>query len=221
MTQVPPAPVAPVAPFAQPRSKGLAVAALVLGICAIIPALGMLTGLAAIILGIIVLATGRAGKGMAIAGLILGVALPVVSCPMIVLPALGRAQELARRTMCGTNLKTIGTNLALYLADYGDKVPPDVDTLIRLQGVSADVLECPSADTSRSPSIFVLFPASADVPSRSLVACDYRGSHGNDGRNVLLFTGTVAFMKEPDFQAELAKPENAAFAAALRAKEGP
>ena len=61
---------------------------------------------------------------------------------MMLMPSLGRAQELARRTMCGTNLKTLGTNIALYRADYSDKFPlladygvPDEDIKDTFRGV--------------------------------------------------------------------------------------
>lgn len=83
MTQVPPQQPSPSQPlpYAPPvkKGKGMAIAALILGILAVIPCLGMATGLTAIILGIIVLATGREGKGKAIAAIVLSAVLSIVA----------------------------------------------------------------------------------------------------------------------------------------------
>jgi prepilin-type N-terminal cleavage/methylation domain-containing protein len=41
----------------------------------------------------------------------------------ILLPSLGKARELAKRTACGTNLKGQGTAFAIYAADYDGRLP--------------------------------------------------------------------------------------------------
>lgn len=41
----------------------------------------------------------------------------------ILLPALGRARDQARRVACGNNLKQIGTSLHMYGNDYNGKLP--------------------------------------------------------------------------------------------------
>jgi len=41
----------------------------------------------------------------------------------ILLPSLAKARETTRRTTCGANLKSQGTMLALYAAQYGDNLP--------------------------------------------------------------------------------------------------
>ena len=41
----------------------------------------------------------------------------------ILLPSLGKAKELARRAVCATNLRNIGTGLAMYLLDNKDRYP--------------------------------------------------------------------------------------------------
>ncbi len=50
----------------------------------------------------------------------------------MLLPALGRAKERARRTACANHLKQIGYGIALYSSDNNDKIPPaqwtDTDT---------------------------------------------------------------------------------------------
>lgn len=42
----------------------------------------------------------------------------------LLLPALSRAQEIARQTSCASNLKQIGTAASFYADDYNDYLPP-------------------------------------------------------------------------------------------------
>ncbi|GAG07928.1 unnamed protein product, partial [marine sediment metagenome] len=53
------------------RAEGLALAALILGICAFVPVFGLLCGPAALILGIVALAKKTSRKDMAIGGIAL------------------------------------------------------------------------------------------------------------------------------------------------------
>ncbi|MHC4718499.1 MAG: type II secretion system protein, partial [Planctomycetota bacterium] len=41
----------------------------------------------------------------------------------ILMPSLGRALELARRTICRTQLHALGRGWLLYFADHNDKLP--------------------------------------------------------------------------------------------------
>ena len=227
MTQVPPGQAAPPPPPVQlagaGKSRALSITALVLGICALVPVLGIALGLAAIIIGIVALATKRPGKGMAITGLVLGGVAPTMTTALLVailLPALGRAMELARRSVCAANLSSIGKAVLIYQAEH-EAMPPDMETLIR-SGTSPKAFDCPSADKGRASDYFLLLPKAGAQPdpSETIIACDYKGNH-SEGRNVLYLDGHVAWLSESAFQQELAKPSNAAFAAALKKAEGP
>lgn len=69
---------------------------------------------------------------------------------------------------------------------------------------------------------FLYMPPAAGTPPTTVVACDLRGNQEDDARFVLYADGRVSGLLSPAaFAAELARPENAAFAAALRAAEGP
>ena len=224
MTQTPPYYYPPQAPVPAP-GKGLATAALVLGLCSLIPFLGVFCAILAIIFAFMAMAKKSPGKNLAVVGLIVAVVgiLESAGVMFLAVQRLIGARESARRTMCGSNLKTLGMNVAMYMADNNDVPPTGLNVLMNSQSMlQPRDLECPSANTppGRAP-VFILFPSRGDVPPTTLIACDYRGNHA-DGRNVLYHNGMVTFVKtEAAFQAELAKPENAAFAAALRAKEGP
>jgi len=41
----------------------------------------------------------------------------------ILIPSLGRVRESTRRTVCGTNLKSQGTAIAIYAQQYSDTLP--------------------------------------------------------------------------------------------------
>src|SRR4051794_6260657 len=41
----------------------------------------------------------------------------------ILIPSLGKVRETARRTVCGTNLKSQGAALAIYAQQYSDALP--------------------------------------------------------------------------------------------------
>lgn len=220
MSRVSPSPPPP----PQPASGGgMAVAALVLGICSILPGLGIILGLVAVILGIVALANKRGSQGQAIAGLALGVLLglgQLVLIPMVLLPSLNRARELAKRAMCGGNLSATGKFMSLYAAEYQDKLPPDLETLVTKNYLSPDALKCPSAKRAR-PHYFYFAPKDGNfAPAYTLVACDFRDNHKGEGRNILLLNGNVMWESEAAFQTRLADRINADFAAALRQAEG-
>ncbi len=102
----------------------------------------------------------------------------------------------------------------------------------RIQGLIGEgtvprkMLQCPSAGGNRRCDYFYLPPSAdpaedpAGLPRYLLAACDLRGNHRNV-RNVMYAAGNVRKLSEAAFQAELAKPINAAFAAALKKAEGP
>jgi len=147
MTELPPTKP----PFEQPGrpaqkegGAGLAIAALVLGICGIIPLLGIAPAIAGIILGIVALALGTRGKGMAVAGIIVGflagVGVNLLLVVAIGLPQIARARDMAGRARCGVNLHNIGLAIAMYSEDHKDQFPllwPEGDPNAGLDTVTA------------------------------------------------------------------------------------
>jgi len=221
----PPAMPQPPADPAARSGAGMSIAALVLGICAIIPIVGALTGLAAIILGIVALATKRKGAGMAIGGIVTGAVCgflgQIILLTSLLLPTLSRSRSLARRAVSAANLNQIGKASEMYQANY-DVPAPTLQHLVDEGLVGAKSLKYPGAGTGRdSDYLYEPPPPEVDLSVPILVACELKGDYTDDGRNVLYNASAVKWLSSDAFAAELAKPENAAFAAALKAAEDP
>ncbi len=118
----------------RPGGSGLAIAGLVLALCGIIPLLGIVTGLAGLIIGIVVLASRRAGKGMAIAAIICGLALPVL--PTVAMAAViyrvagtaGGVRGRARKAATLATISSVSVALDCYELDTG-RYPTDDEGL--------------------------------------------------------------------------------------------
>jgi hypothetical protein len=111
-----------------PKANTLALSALILGIVAIfLPFLGLLIGIAAVILGIIALKNPHR-RGMAITGIITGgLAIPITAFLglflAILVPGLHAARTAAREAVAMSHMKAISSGLAMYAAQYNDRLP--------------------------------------------------------------------------------------------------
>ena len=126
--------------------------------------------------------------------------------------------------MCQTHLNVIGVGLIMYATENEDQYPPTLEDLIDENYLGQDsrkILRSPADNIDRSCSYFYFAPTSMnEVPPKILVACTYKDVY-NGFRNVLQIDCTVTRLSNAEFQAELAKPYNARFAAALKKAEGP
>ncbi len=162
-------------PPVQDGSKAQAVASLVLAILAF-ACLGPLGSIPAVILGHFALSNIRKGtmpadaRGLAMAGLVLGyinIAIIIVFMlimPAILLPALARARESARRSSCQNNLKQMGIVYKMFANESkGQEFPHLSSTPGQLMSAKDEIypeyltdrqiLVCPSdVDSSRRVS---------------------------------------------------------------------
>ena len=194
-----------------PKTSGLAIASLVLGIIGIPLAAFLLFGLVGLILGIVALVSigksgGRVGgQGLAIAGTCVsaGSLLLFVVVLGVLLPA---ARERARRTSCASNLKSIGYCLHLYSSDWDEQFPESLETLIEIGYVTdRRLFECPSRGEPGGQHYEYIKGGHAAHPHHFVVAYDKEGNHSDDGRNVLYVGGNVEWMTESSFQDALAR----------------
>jgi hypothetical protein len=201
--QVSPIPPSAVAP--PPKTSGLAITSLVLGIVGITCIFPVFGAILAIIFGVLALnkinkSGGRiTGQGQAIAGIVLG-GVGLVMVPIMLamlLPALNNAREHARRAQCMSNLKGIGLGLAMYAEEHDGAIPRRFEDLNKY--ITSDrIYVCPSARDSTVPSYEIVLggkkwnsPESID----SIVLTEPLADH-RVGRNSLYGDGRVEFKSE-------------------------
>lgn len=202
------------------QNTGLAMTSLILGICSI--AVCAITSLPAVICGHMAMGKikrGEAGgSGMARAGLITGyfglffngIAIVAIMAGML-LPALSKARESARKAQCKNNLKQIGIALIMYAADNNGELPPSdgVQGLELLRSKryleNSKFFVCPACDTNPAPYGQPLSEATCDYNYKggmnvqtanyqSPIVTDKQHNHGDDG-NVLFIDGHVESKK--------------------------
>jgi len=141
----------------------------------------------------------------------------------LLLPALGRARELACRASCMANLNAIGKGVMIYSAEDPDgRFPPDFDVLMQpgRMCISPERLHCPADKSGRECSYFYMPPSKGlAAEEMTIIACDLKGNHGDKGRSVLYVSGAVAWLNQDEFQDALKDSINGEFAAALRRAE--
>ncbi|MCE5326411.1 MAG: hypothetical protein LLG01_08330 [Planctomycetaceae bacterium] len=148
--------------------------------------------------------------GMLICALPLGVITAMI--------VIGPPETGHSRQYCLLNLKWIGVAMREYHRT-DQKQPRQMSDLIRSGLVAPTAYKCPydSGWKEGQSSYFFFLPPKEDEGA-VLIACDLN-AHPRGGRSVLTAEGLSFFLKDSDFQERLARPENAAFAAALRAFE--
>jgi hypothetical protein len=148
--------------------------------------------------------------------IVLGAAM-AVACA---LPALYINQEQRWQEGCRRNMKTI----------YGEitadsiHIPPSLEYLVEKGKIKPQDVRCPSCQTRQIGYCYLPPKTIKSILERSKEAsfelrlCDFAGNHKGI-RNIVTNDGQVQAIKEADFQALLARPENAAFAKALAEAE--
>lgn len=214
----PPPPVsAPEGPEKK-ENKGLALAAMILGLIGLVPVLGLIPGIIGLILGIVALCSGTVRKGMAITGVVCGsLGLLIILSSILLVPAVGKAKEMASQAACTSNLSSIGTAIEMYQMECNGEYPESLELLIEQGTISREQFRCPSvrADYSFSGMAYFYLPPAKGADPRTIVMCDYQWNHNGEVRMFLRADGTVGKLREAEFQAELTCRYNKAFAEVL------
>ncbi|MFC1672042.1 DUF4190 domain-containing protein, partial [Planctomycetota bacterium] len=207
------------------KTSGLAVWSLVLGIAGVV-CLGPLGGIPALILGIVGLNKIRSsnglmtGEGLAIGGIVTGgisfitVAVLAIMAGML-LPALARAREEARKAVCKGNLRQIGMSASMYAQD-NNKFPEKLSQLYPEFAPDLNTFACPSSDKTitsadqiDSESPYVLASGVTMLSGGSgALAYEKKGIH-DGGANVVFVDGHVEWVSEGRLDQLLANPSAA------------
>jgi len=195
--------------YQQPaKTSGMAIAALVLGLISLVPCLGFLTFIPAIVLSIVALvkisgSNGQLkGQGMAIAGLVVALLATIIIPVSILMPALGRARELAKRVQCQSNLSAVGRSVVMYRNEYRGEMPPTLEILFDTEGLSPLSLICPSSDDVSGGNSYIYRgnDLPADANGELIVAYDKYENHKGECRNVLFYNSSVKRLEELFFE---------------------
>jgi len=116
------------------------------------------------------------------------------------LPSLVGAQENATRVKSAANLRQIGQALAVYAGDNQDKLPPDLDTLVKAQILPKDALKSPLGDAAQGPDFVYLYFKGMDVTvgADTVVVYDAAALEQGDGCNLLYGDGHVEWLNKEE-----------------------
>ncbi|HEY0457202.1 MAG TPA: DUF4190 domain-containing protein [Verrucomicrobiae bacterium] len=192
---VPPPPG--IMPGQVPRTSGMAISSLVLGICGLFTC--GITALIGVILGIVSLvkinkSNGRlSGRGMAIAGICCSAFFLTIGLPFsaaMLLPALAKAKARAQTIRCVNNMKQIGLGVRIWANDHNENFPPNLLSISN-EITTPFVLTCPGdrqRNATKSWDTFsvnevtyeYLIPTGkvTDNPSTVILRCPIHGNIG-------------------------------------------
>jgi prepilin-type processing-associated H-X9-DG protein len=144
-----------------------------------------------------------AGNTQMVAGAALGTA--------VMLPAISRAREMARRAISASNLKQIGMASLMYTNDHKGQMPASLEDLLSGKKYIKDakVLTSPirPKDFNGPSYVYSSIPVTMDKikePATFVVAYE-NTEYQKEGTNVLFADGHVAWMKPAEFRTAMEK----------------
>ncbi|MBK8268293.1 MAG: hypothetical protein IPK83_08305 [Planctomycetes bacterium] len=124
----------------------------------------------------------------------------------ILMPALSRARELSKRTVCSANLRGIGQALYISAMDT-QRFPDSISTVIKENNATSRQFICPSTavELGQSPSdeelascFIYISGQTINDPPNSVLLYERPENHQYEGANVLFLDGHVTFITDLD-----------------------
>ena len=123
----------------------------------------------------------------------------------IAMPALARVRDHDRRMTSASNLKSIGMACFIYSSKHDDKFPPDLEALVKEQGVTPQTLESRNKpEDFKGPSFIYIAGQTTNSNPGNILAYE-NPEFCTEGVNVLYLDGHVAFEKPDQFRKQLAE----------------
>jgi prepilin-type processing-associated H-X9-DG protein len=121
----------------------------------------------------------------------------------ILMPALARTRELAYRKTSEANLSGIGKACLIYANDHEDKLPPDLQTLVKEVELSPKALESKRKPKDFNGPSYIYIPGQSVSMQPGNIVVYENPEFCADGVNVLFLDTHVEFMKPDAFRREL------------------
>jgi prepilin-type processing-associated H-X9-DG protein len=121
----------------------------------------------------------------------------------VLMPALARVRQLAFRMTSGTNLSGIGGACHFYAANHDDKMPPDLQTLVKEAALAPKALESKRKPRDFAGPSYVYIPGQTTAMNERNVLAYEDPAYCTEGVNVLFLDGHVEFMKPDAFRQAL------------------
>ena len=150
--------------------------------------------------GITAMGYSPVGGGISISG-------PAIMAGML-LPALARSREEARKAVCKSNMKQIGLAIAMYQNDFDERNPKELADLHDQYITAVKIFRCPSDKSPRALndhikcSYVYVGNLPPTVSPQTIIAYCRKGIHQR-GRNVLCYDGHVEWIPNGRLPARL------------------
>ena len=120
----------------------------------------------------------------------------------MMLPALAKARESARRASCKSNLHQMQLGMEMYSEANSELYPPSLDELQKFMGGTAvlKVFYCPSSGVTNIINYQqgnIKWPVPASSPGDTVMITEPDTFHKDEGHNCVTMGGSVTWVKKP------------------------
>jgi prepilin-type processing-associated H-X9-DG protein len=122
----------------------------------------------------------------------------------MLMPAMGKARDTAKRTVSLSNLRQIGIAGIMYASDHKGNYPESLQDLVKEKYLPEPVLKSPLNTRPDVPSYIYIAGHKADSKPNYVLAYE-NPEYLSEGTNVLYVDGHVQWMKPEEFKAALAE----------------
>ncbi len=112
----------------------------------------------------------------------------------LLLPAVGRTRERAKRTDCANNQRQIGIALHNYATDHKERFPATLEALYPEYIDDMTIFICPSTGNESGTDYVYHSGLTEAASSTTPIVEDNASNHGSAGKNVLYVGGHVEWV---------------------------